>query len=45
MGCAWNSDTCTNAAQRGHLLVLKWARSKGCPWAREPAPMPQQHAN
>ena len=26
----WNSITCCDAAQNGHLQVLKWARGNGC---------------
>jgi hypothetical protein len=25
-------DICTDAAYRGHLEVLKWARDQGSPW-------------
>lgn len=25
-GCPWNSDTCGNAANGGHLQILRWAR-------------------
>jgi len=25
-------ETCANAAEGGHLEVLKWARENGCPW-------------
>jgi hypothetical protein len=28
----WDEDTCTNAAEGGHLEVLKWLRENGCPW-------------
>ena len=27
----WNHLTCANAAEHGHLEVLKWARENGCP--------------
>ena len=27
-----NKYTCQNAAENGHLEVLKWARENGCPW-------------
>jgi hypothetical protein len=27
--------TCTYAAQKGHLEVLQWARTNGCPWDEE----------
>ena len=30
--CPWDEDTCTDAAQGGHLEVLKWSRENGCPW-------------
>ena len=28
----WDSDTCSSAASRGHLEVLKWLRENGCEW-------------
>ena len=28
----WNFDTCSDAAENGHLHVLKWARENGCEW-------------
>eukprot|EP01051_Picozoa_sp_SAG22_P021292 SAG22_NODE_4646_length_1206_cov_1.671183_1_plen_160_part_00 len=28
----WDKQTCSRAAERGHLEVLKWARANGCPW-------------
>ena len=28
----WDERTCANAALRGHLDILKWARENGCPW-------------
>ena len=28
----WDKETCSWAASRGHLEVLKWLRAKGCPW-------------
>ena len=28
----WDEDTCSWAAFRGHLEVIKWLRAKGCPW-------------
>ena len=31
-GCPWNESTCTEAASKGHLDVLQWARANGCPW-------------
>lgn len=31
-GCAWDSDTCAEAAAAGHLEVLQWARAHGCDW-------------
>ncbi len=31
-GCPWDTQTCANAADEGHLEVLQWARSQGCPW-------------
>ena len=30
-----NEATCAFAAAGGHLEVLKWVRSKGCPWGEE----------
>lgn len=30
-----NEATCAFAAAGGHVEVLKWARSKGCPWGEE----------
>ena len=30
--CPWNSRVCSDAASEGHLEVLRWARSQGCPW-------------
>ena len=27
-----NERTCSSAARQGHLEVLKWLRSEGCPW-------------
>lgn len=29
-GCDWDSWTCVNAAQGGHLNVLQWAVENGC---------------
>ena len=26
--------TCEKAAENGHLAVLQWARTQGCPWNR-----------
>ncbi len=31
-GACWNEYTCSNAAMRGHLELLKWARANGAPW-------------
>ena len=32
-GCTCdNKDTCASAAENGHLDVLRWLRTKGCPW-------------
>ena len=31
-GCPWDDKTCTFAAAKGHLEVLKRARANGCPW-------------
>ena len=31
-GCAWDADTCSSAAEGGHLEVLQWARANGCEW-------------
>ena len=33
-GCAWDADTCRDAAGGGHLEVLQWARASGCEWDR-----------
>ncbi len=30
----WNEWTCAKAAENGHIAVLQWARSMGCPWDR-----------
>ena len=30
----WDEDTCSWAAFRGHLEVIKWLRAKGCPWGK-----------
>ena len=30
-GCRWNMETCSAAAEGGHLDVLKWAFENGCP--------------
>ena len=30
-----NESTCRSAAWEGHLEVLKWLRSQGCPWDEE----------
>ena len=30
--CPWDEWTCENAAERGDLSVLQWARANGCPW-------------
>ena len=34
-GCPWDEETCTCAAEGGHLEVLQWARANGCPWDRQ----------
>jgi len=31
-GCNWNELTCRAAAEGGHLVILQWAREKGCDW-------------
>eukprot|EP01043_Picozoa_sp_COSAG02_P002086 COSAG02_NODE_46_length_45443_cov_36.731497_38_plen_179_part_00 len=31
-GCPWDSDTCSNAAENGHLEVVQYAHANGCPW-------------
>jgi hypothetical protein len=31
-GAPWDEDTCSGAAEGGHLAVLQWARANGCPW-------------
>jgi hypothetical protein len=32
--CPWNTSTCSNAANGGHLEVLQWLRAQSppCPW-------------
>jgi len=30
--CDWDSFVCSNAAEKGHLDILKWARAHGCEW-------------
>ena len=30
--CPWDEETCSAAAENGHLEVLKWARENGCLW-------------
>ena len=30
--CPWDADTCTSAAEGGHLERLQWLRANGCPW-------------
>jgi hypothetical protein len=31
-GCDWNADTCSAAAEGGHLTVLQRGRVNGCDW-------------
>ena len=31
-GAPWDTNTCREAAEGGHLEVLQWARANGCPW-------------
>ncbi|QDZ24142.1 hypothetical protein HOP50_12g66800 [Chloropicon primus] len=31
-GIFFNEWTCANAAQGGHIEILQWLRSEGCPW-------------
>jgi hypothetical protein len=31
-GCPWGIDTCSCAADGGHLEVLRYAHEHGCPW-------------
>ena len=31
-GCPWDEETCSIAAEEGHLEVLQWLRQNGCPW-------------
>ena len=31
-GCPWNEKTCADAAEGGHLDVLKYLHENGCPW-------------
>lgn len=33
-GCPWNTNTCTEAADAGHLDILQWVWAHGCPWDR-----------
>ena len=33
-GCPWDRFTCSNAAEGGHLDVLKYAHENGCPWGQ-----------
>ena len=28
----WSEDVCINAARRGYLGLLQWAKDSGCPW-------------
>ena len=30
IGCEWDEDTCSCAAEGGHLDLLKWATAEGC---------------
>ena len=32
MDVPWDEGVCFFAAFKGHIEVLKWARSNGCPW-------------
>jgi len=34
-GCGWDIRVCQEAAARGDLEVLLWAREYGCPWEQE----------
>ena len=34
-GTPLNANTCSAAAEGGHLEVLQWARANGCPWDRD----------
>ena len=31
-GCPWDEDTCSSAADGGHLDCLKYLHENGCPW-------------
>jgi hypothetical protein len=31
-GCDWSANTCSEAAEGGHLVLLQWARANGCEW-------------
>ena len=31
-GCPWDKNTCSYAAEGGHLDVLEWAIDNGCPY-------------
>jgi len=41
-GCPWNVNTCTMAAQSGHLECLKYAHDNGCPWDKGTCTMAAQ---
>jgi len=30
--CPFDQNTCRNAAEGGHLAVLRWLRELDCPW-------------
>ena len=32
MGCKWGANTCSSAAENGHLKILKYAHENGCKW-------------
>jgi len=34
-GAAWTESACVAAAEKGHMEVLRWAISKGCPSASD----------
>ena len=31
-GCDWDSNTCSYAAENGHLHIIQWVRQNGCDW-------------
>jgi len=33
--CIWDKETCSSAAENGHLDCLKYLHENGCPWSKE----------